>query len=94
VIQAALAIAGVVLGVVAYRVQLDNIPTTTELRSLGSVAAAWSFLFAGLVAWLRRPANRLGPLLVATSFALLARQFRYSHDDLAFTLFFLLGELG
>jgi signal transduction histidine kinase len=90
----ALAVAGVALGVAAYRVQLDNIPTTTALRSAGSVAAAWSFLFAGLIAWLRRPTNRLGPLLVATSFALLARQFRYSHDDLAFTLFFLLGELG
>jgi signal transduction histidine kinase len=94
VIQVLLALAGVVLGVVAYRVQMDNIPTTTELRSLGSVAAAWSFLFAGLVAWLRRPRNRLGPLMVATAFALLARQFRYSHDEVVFTVCFVLGELG
>ena len=48
----------------------------------------------GLVAWRRRPDNRLGPLMVATCFALLARQLRYSHDELAFTIFFLLGELG
>jgi signal transduction histidine kinase len=94
VLQVALAIAGVALGVLAYQVQVDNIPTTTALRAWGSVGAAWSFLLAGLIAWMRRPRNRLGPLMVATCFALLARQFRYSHDDLAFTVFFLLGELG
>ena len=93
-IQVALALAGVVLGVLAYQVQMDNVPTTTTLRSWGSVAAAWSFLLAGLVAWARRPKNRLGLLMVATCFALLTRQFRYSHDALAFPVFFLLGELG
>jgi signal transduction histidine kinase len=94
VIQVLLALAGIVLGVLAYRVQVDNLPNTTEIRSAGSVAAAWSFLVAGLVAWMRRPKNRLGVLMVATAFALLARQFRYSHDDVVFTVFFLLGELG
>ena len=93
-IQAALALAGLVLGVVAYRVQMDNLPVTTTARSLASVGAAWSFLLAGLVAWRRRPDNRLGPLMVAACFALLARQFRYSHDDLAFTVFFLFGEIA
>jgi signal transduction histidine kinase len=93
-IQIALALAGVVLGVLAYQVQMDNLPNTTALRSAGSVAAAWSFLLAGLVAWARRPSNRLGPLMVATCFALIARQLRYSHDELAFTAFFLLGEIG
>src|SRR5262249_36127129 len=81
------------LGVLASRVQMDNLPFTTALRSAASVVAAWSFLLAGLVTWRRRPGNRLGPLMVAVCFALLARQFRYSHDDLAFTVFFLLGEL-
>ncbi len=93
-IQVALALAGVALGVLAYQVQMENLPNTTALRSAGSVAAAWSFLLAGLVAWARRPQNRLGPLMVATSFALLARQFRFSHEELAFPVFFLLGELG
>jgi signal transduction histidine kinase len=93
-LQMLLALAGIALGVVAYRVQMDNLPTTTALRSAGSVAAAWSFLLAGLVAWIRRPRNRLGALMVATCFALLARQYRYSHDDIAFSVFFLLGELG
>lgn len=93
-LKALLAIAGVVLGVVAYRVQIHNLPLTTSLRSGATVVAAWAFLVAGLVAWTRRPGNRLGPLMVATAFALLVRQFRYSHDPLAFTVFFLLGELG
>jgi len=93
---AVLALAGIALGVLAYQVQVDNLPEplTTPLRAMSTVIAAWSFLAAGLVAWLRRPGNRLGPLMVATCFALLARQFRYSHDPLAFTVFFLIGELG
>jgi hypothetical protein len=93
-IEITLAIAGVALGVAAYWVQIDNLPGTTTMRSLGTVAAAWAFLGAGLVAWARRPANRLGPLMVAVCFALLARQLRYSHDDVLFTVCFLLGELG
>jgi len=90
------ALVGVALGVLAYQVQVDNLPEplTTPLRAMAGVVAAWSFLAAGLVVWLRRPDNRLGPLMVATCFALLARQFRYSHDPLAFTVFFLIGELG
>jgi signal transduction histidine kinase len=90
-----LAAAGAVLGVVAYRVQMDNLlAQTTVLRAGASVVAAWSFLVAGLVAWQRRPGNRLGPLMVATCFALLCRQFRYSGDPLAFTVFFALGEVA
>jgi signal transduction histidine kinase len=93
VIQVALAVAGGALGLLAYKVEVDNIPTTTGLRSAATVVAAWSFLVAGLIAWSRRPANRLGPLMVATCFALLARELRYSHDALAFTVFFLVGEV-
>ncbi len=91
-----LALGGAVVGVLAYQVQIDNLPypLTTQARAMAGVLAAWSFLAAGLIAWLRRPGNRLGPLMVATCFALLARQFRYSHDPLAFTVFFLLGELA
>jgi len=96
IVLAFLAGAGVVLGVLAYRVQIDNLPypLTTQARAMAGVVAAWSFLAAGLIAWLRRPGNRLGPLMVATCFALLARQFRFSHDPLAFTVFFLFGELA
>ena len=86
---------GIALGFVAYRVQMDNLLLqTTVLRSGASVVAAWSFLVAGLVAWRRRPGNRLGTLMVVTCFALLSRQFRYSGDPLAFTVFFALGEVA
>ncbi len=96
VVQIGLAALGIALGVAAYRVQIDNLPEplTTPARAMASVVAAWSFLVAGLIAWSRRPENRLGRLMVLTCFALLARQFRYSHDPLAFTVFFLVGELG
>ena len=40
------------------------------------------------------PANGARPLMVATCVALLLRQLRYSHDPLAFTTFFLIGEIG
>ena len=67
---------------------------TSSTRALAIVAVAWAFLGAGLIAWARRPENRLGPLLTATGFALLARQLRYSHDPWAFTAFFALSELS
>jgi len=94
VAQPGIAVVGVAFGLLAYRVQVDNLPLTTSLRAAATVVAAWSFLVAGLIAWARQPWNRLGPLMLATCFALLARQLRYSHDALAFTVFFLLGEIG
>jgi signal transduction histidine kinase len=50
-------------------------------------------VLAGLVAWLRQPANRLGPLMLAAGVAYLARQLRYSEDAVLFTVFFLFGDL-
>jgi signal transduction histidine kinase len=95
VLQVFLALAGVALGLLAYRVQMDNLgPFTTTARSLAIVAVGWSFLLAGLVAWSRRPGNRVGPLMVAAGLALLLRQLRYSHDPAVFTVFFALGNLG
>ena len=95
-LQALFGACGLLLGVLAYRVQVDNLPdgSTTNARALASVGTAWAFLLAGLVAWARRPGNRLGPLMLAVSFALLARQLRYSHDELVFTVFFLVGEIA
>ncbi len=94
-LRLALGLAGIALGVVAYNVQVDNLgPATTSTRSLAIVAVAWAFLLAGLIAWARRPENWLGPLMTAAGFALLLRQLRYSHDPLAFTVFFALSELS
>jgi hypothetical protein len=94
-VRIALVAAGLVLGVVAYRVQIDNLGAlTTPVRATAIVAVAWAFLVAGLVAWARRPHNRLGPLMAAAGIALLLRQLRYSDDPLVFTVFFALGEVS
>ena len=43
---------------------------------------------SGLIAWWRRPANRMGLLMTAFGFACAAPPRQYSHDDLVFTVFF------
>lgn len=87
--------AGLALGVVAYRVQVDELGRYTSAENaMAIVAVAWAFLLAGLVAWRRRPGNRLGPLMTLAAFALLLRQLRYSHDPWTFTSFFLLSEVS
>jgi signal transduction histidine kinase len=94
-VQIGLGAAGTVLGLVAYQMQIDSLgPYTTPARSLAIVGVGWSFLLAGLVAWTRRRGNRVGPLMIAAGFALLLRQLRYSHDPVAFTVFFALGNVG
>jgi signal transduction histidine kinase len=91
---AALAIGAtaVALGFAAYHVQVQNF--SPHSWAAASVAVGWSFVLAGLVAWLRQPGNRLGPLMLAAGIAYLARQLRYSQDALLFTVFFLLGDLS
>ncbi|HEU0303559.1 MAG TPA: hypothetical protein VFR32_03170, partial [Gaiellaceae bacterium] len=85
--------AGIALGIVALQAQIDNLGSPTD-RALAIVLVGWSYLVAGLIAWARRPSNRLGILMVAAGFALLLRQLRYNEDALAFTTFYLLGNLG
>ncbi|HEY6149332.1 MAG TPA: histidine kinase [Gaiellaceae bacterium] len=82
----------IAFGIVIYGVQIDDLHSR-ESHALAQVAVGWAFVVSGLVAWLRRPRNRLGALLVAAGFAYLARQLRYSHDAWLFTVFFALGEL-
>jgi signal transduction histidine kinase len=89
----ALALAGAALGIAAYHVQVHDLGSPQD-RAAASVVVAWTFLVTGFVAWWRRPENRVGPLMLAAGLALLARQLRYSHDAEAFTVFFLIGDLG
>jgi signal transduction histidine kinase len=93
VVRIVLTLAALVLGVIAYRVQVDDLFSPSN-RAVAIVAVAWAFFAAGLVAWSRRPANRLGPLMLAAGFALLLRQLRYDHDPLVFTICFLVGDLS
>ncbi len=92
-VRLSLVVAAVLLGVVAYQVQVDDLFSPSE-RAFAIVVVAWAFILAGLVAWARRPANRLGPLMLVAGFALLLRQLRYSHDPAVFTVFFALGDLS
>jgi hypothetical protein len=85
--------AGIALAALAYEVQVNDLYSPRD-RAIATVVVGLSFMLAGLFAWYRRRANRLGPLMVAAGFALLLRQLRYSEEALVFTIFFLLGELG
>ena len=85
--------AGAALGVVAYRVQVHDLYQPRD-HAAAIVIVGWLFLIAGLAAWARRSGNRLGPLMVVTGLALLARQLRYSHNSVLFTVFFALGDVG
>lgn len=87
----ALLVAGVALGVGAYYVQINALDRP---HAAAQVAVGWAYLIAGLIAWDRRPANRMGPLMVLTGFALLARQLRYSDNAVLFTVCFILGDVG
>jgi signal transduction histidine kinase len=92
ILGAALLVAGFALGLEAYHLQTNALHSGSH--SAATVAVAWAYLAAGLVAWARRPGSRMGPLMVLTAFALLARQLRYSDDALMFTVFFVLGDVG
>ena len=88
-----LGVLGAGMVVAAYRVQVHELGSPSD-RALAQVAVGAAFFYSGLLAWSRRRRNSMGPLMVATGIALLARQFRYGHDALAFTFFFAIGELG
>ncbi|MDL5155747.1 sensor histidine kinase [Actinomycetospora termitidis] len=55
---------GVAFGLVEAALLLDG-STIPVAHALFYTATAWIYLFAGIVAWSRRPASRIGPLLAA-----------------------------
>jgi len=89
----AIAAAGLLLGVVAFRILRDDLDQSV-LRSLPAVAIGWSAIASGLIAWTRRPINRLGPLMIAYGLAVLIRPWQYSDDALMFTLGYALSQLN
>jgi signal transduction histidine kinase len=86
-----LIVGGAALGVAAYHAQTAAL---TSPHAAAQVAIGSAFLLAGIVAWARRPANRMGRLMVLTGIALLARQLRYSDNAFLFTVFFVFGDVG
>ena len=87
-----LAVAAVLLGIVGYDLRVDNVAFAAG-NAAASVAVSWAYVAAGLVAWALRPANRMGPLMVAVGFALLVGALQYSESEWVFTVGFLLGDL-
>jgi signal transduction histidine kinase len=45
-----------------------------------------SYVFGGLVAWSRRPASRLGPLMISAGFLMFVTTFTWSENDVAYTV--------
>src|SRR5262249_48427291 len=88
----ALLVSGAALGFAAYWAQTDALHSSNHAAA--QVAVASAFLVSGIVAWTRRPQNRMGGLMALAGFGLLFRQLRYSHDALEFTVFFILGDFG
>jgi signal transduction histidine kinase len=86
-----LLVGGGALGIAAYHAQTAALGSP---HAAAQVAIGWAFLLAGLVAWDRRPDNRMGKLMALAGFALLARQLRYFDNALLFTLFFVFGDVG
>lgn len=87
----ALLVAGAALGIGAYYAQTNALNSP---HAAAQVAVGWAYLVAGVIAWDRRPANRMGRLMVLTGLALLARQVQYSSNAFLFTVCFILGDLG
>lgn len=66
---------------------------TTTFLAATTLAAGCTFSAGGIVAWLRRPANRTGVLMVATGFFLLASSLSWASDALPFTIGLLLSPV-
>jgi signal transduction histidine kinase len=70
-----LAGAGLLLGFVELAIVLSEPSWGPPWTVALSTVVAWIYLAAGVVAWLRRPSNRMGALMIAGAFAWLAAGF-------------------
>jgi signal transduction histidine kinase len=93
VLRAGVVVAGVFLGLYGYHLLRADLHSPVA-NAVASIAVAWTFLAAGIVAWARRPESRVGMLMTFVAFCLLERKLQYSHNDVEFTFGFLFGELG
>jgi signal transduction histidine kinase len=92
-LRIALALAAIPLGILGYQILVHDLHSSTQ-NAIASIAVAWTFVAAGLVAWARRPENRVGALMTFVGLALLERKFQYSHRSPVFTPAFAFGEVG
>ena len=93
--------AAVVLGLVAVGATIagaiavghGDVRNSTRALAVTTVIAGCAFVAAGLVAWLQRPANRTGLLMIATGFALLASSLAQASQALPFTIGLIVAAL-
>jgi signal transduction histidine kinase len=88
----ALLTGGIAVGLIGYRFLTVDDRSPWWLAT-PSIAIAWAYLVAGLIAWWRRPRSRIGPLLLLVAAALLVRKLQYADEPALFTIGFALGGL-
>ena len=82
-----LASAGVLAGAVLVELALTN--ESVDQPALRAALACWvtvPYIIAGLIAWRRRPASRLGVLMVAAGYATFLNFLIWSDNNLVFTV--------
>lgn len=89
-----IAVAALAVGVGAAWIELtstivgDNVPTAAIALIVG-----WSYVASGLIAWRQRPANPLGPVMLATGFAWFATFLGAWRHALPFTVGYVFQNL-
>jgi len=92
-VRALLVVSGIALGLYGYHLLRHDLHSSVP-NAVASIVVAWTFLFAGIVAWARRPHSRMGILMTFVAYCLLERKLQYSHNSAEFTFGFLFAELG
>jgi hypothetical protein len=77
---------------VALTVTSDHEQHPALATALG-LFVSWSFIFAGLIGWSRRPTNRTGMLMVAVGFGVLVGSLSEANYSVPYTLGALFGSL-
>ncbi|MDX6409249.1 MAG: hypothetical protein QOE13_2320 [Gaiellaceae bacterium] len=77
---------------VALTVTSDHEEHPALATALG-LFVSWSFIFAGLIGWSRRPKNRTGMLMVAVGFGVLIGSLSQANHSIPFTLGAVFGSL-
>ncbi len=77
---------------VALTVTSDHEPHPALATALG-LFVSWSFIFAGLIGWSRRPTNRTGMLMVAVGFGVFVGSLGEANYSVPFTVGALFGSL-
>jgi signal transduction histidine kinase len=65
----------------------------TTVLAVTTIVAGCTFVAGGIVAWLRRPANLTGPLMVAAGFLLFGTSMAQAEQSLPFTIGLVIGAV-